>query len=270
LLVPVLAVLAVLLVLGGVGVSLYTDLLWFRSVDFATVFTTVLGTKLLLFVLFGLLMMLVVGANVAIAYRMRPPFRPMSLEQQNLERYRVAVEPFLRGVLLLGSAVFGLFAGLSAAARWETWLLWRNGTPFGQVDAQFGRDISYFAFTYPFERFVLGFLLTAVILALMAAAATHYLYGGVRLQTPGEKVSPAARAHLSVLLGIVILLDHFARRSNIFQHVFVHIVHFAELLQFAVLLHQLGIARLIGNHIRVDNELSDFAVAIGNSCKLAQ
>ena len=207
---PVLVVLAVLLLLGGTGVSLYTDLLWFRSVDFTTVFTTVLTTKLLLFVLFGLLMAVLVGANIAIAYRMRPPFRPMSLEQQNLERYRVAVEPFLRSVLLLGSGVFGLFAGLSAAARWETWLLWRNGTSFGQTDAQFGRDISYFAFTYPFERFVLGFLLTAIVLSLLAAAATHYLFGGVRLQTAGEKVSPAARAHLSVLLGIVILLKSYA------------------------------------------------------------
>ncbi|MGI8536607.1 MAG: UPF0182 family membrane protein [Mycobacteriales bacterium] len=210
LLVPVVAVLAGLLILGGVGVSLYTDLLWYSSVDFTTVFTTVLTTKLLLFVVFGLVMALLVGANVAVAYRMRPPFRPMSLEQQNLERYRVAVEPFLRAVLLLGSGVFGLFAGLSAAARWETWLLWRNGTPFSAVDAQFGRDISYFTFTYPFERFVLGFLLTAVILALIAAAATHYLFGGVRLQTVGEKVSPAARAHLSVLLGIVILLKAYA------------------------------------------------------------
>lgn len=210
LLVPVLVVLAALLLVGGVGVSFYTDLLWFRSVAFTTVFTTVLTTKLLLFAVFGLFMALLVGANVAIAYRMRPPFRPMSLEQQNLERYRVAVEPFLRTVLLLGSGVFGLFAGLSAAARWETWLLWRNGTPFGQVDAQFGRDISYFAFTYPFQRFALGFLLTAVILALIVAAATHYLFGGVRLQTAGEKVSPAARAHLSVLLGIVILLKAYA------------------------------------------------------------
>ncbi|MBW3640022.1 MAG: UPF0182 family protein [Actinobacteria bacterium] len=207
---PVLAVLGVLLLVGGVGVSLYTDLLWFQSVGFTTVFTTVITTRLMLFALFGLLMALLVGANIAIAYRMRPPFRPMSLEQQNLERYRVAVEPFLRSVLLLGSGVFGLFAGLSAAARWETWLLWRNGTPFGQTDAQFGRDISYFAFTYPFERFVLGFLLTAVILALIVAAATHYLFGGVRLQTAGEKVSPAARAHLSVLLGIVILLKSYA------------------------------------------------------------
>ncbi len=210
LLMPVLLVLGVLLLLGGTAVSLYTDLLWFRSVDYSTVFTTVLSTKLLLFVLFGLLMAVLIGANIAIAYRMRPPFRPMSLEQQNLERYRVAVEPFLRTLLLVGSSVFGLFAGLSAAARWETWLLWRNGTPFGQTDAQFGKDIAYYAFTYPFLRFVLGFLLTAVILATIVAAATHYLFGGVRLQSGGEKVSPAARAHLSVLLGIVVLLKAYA------------------------------------------------------------
>jgi uncharacterized membrane protein (UPF0182 family) len=207
---PVLVVLAVVLLLGGVAISLYTDLLWFQSVDYSTVFTTVLSTKLLLFIGFGLLMAVIVGVNVMLAYRVRPPFRPMSLEQQNLERYRVAVEPFLKPVLLLGSSVFGLFAGLSAAARWQTWLLWRNGSQFGEQDAQFGRDISYFAFTYPFQRFVLGFLLTAVVLALLAAAATHYLFGGVRLQTVGEKVSPAARAHLSVLIGIIVLIKAFA------------------------------------------------------------
>ncbi len=207
---PVLVVLALILLLGGVAISLYTDLLWFQSVDATEVFSTVLSTKLALFVGFGLLMAVIVGVNVALAYRVRPPFRPMSLEQQNLERYRVAVEPYLKPVLLVGSGVFGLFAGLSAAARWQTWLLWRNGTSFGQDDAQFGRDISYFAFTYPFQRFVLGFLLTAVVLALLATAATHYLFGGVRLQTIGEKVSPAARAHLSVLVGIIVLLKAFA------------------------------------------------------------
>jgi uncharacterized membrane protein (UPF0182 family) len=206
LLAPVSVVAAQVLVLGGVGIALFTDLLWFRSVGFSEVFATVLQTKLLLFVSFGLLMALLVGANIAIAYRVRPPFRPMSLEQQNLERYRVAVEPYLVPVLLLASGVFGLFAGLSAASRWQVWLLWRNATSFGKTDAQFGKDISYFAMTYPFQRFLLGFVLTAVVLSLLAAAATHYLFGGLRLQTAGDKVSPAARAHLSVLLGVVVLL----------------------------------------------------------------
>lgn len=206
LLAPSLVVVALVLLLGGVGIALYTDLLWFRDVGFSEVFSTVLRTKLLLFLAFGLLMALLVGANITLAYRLRPPFRPMSLEQQNLERYRVAVEPYLTPVLLLASGVFGVFAGLSAASRWQTWLLWRNATDFGVKDAQFGRDISYFAFTYPFQRFVLTFVLTAVVLSLLAAAVTHYLFGGVRLQTVGEKVSPAARAHLSVLIGIIVLL----------------------------------------------------------------
>ena len=78
---PALAVVAVVLMLGGVLLSLYTDLLWFRSVGYSEVFSTVLQTRVLLFVLFGLLMALIVGVNAWIAYRVRPPFRPMSLEQ---------------------------------------------------------------------------------------------------------------------------------------------------------------------------------------------
>jgi uncharacterized membrane protein (UPF0182 family) len=202
--------LLVLVVLGGAFVSLYTDLLWFRETGHGSVFTTVLGTKVLLFVVFGLLMAVVVGANLAIAYRVRPPFRPLSLEQQNLEPYRVALERFLLPVLLLVSSLFGLFAGLSASARWRTWLLWRNGQHFGVEDPQFHKDISYFVFTYPFQRFVLGFVLAALVLALLASAVTHYLFGGLRLQGTAERVSVGARVHLSVLIGLVVLVKAFS------------------------------------------------------------
>ncbi|MDP9182288.1 MAG: UPF0182 family protein, partial [Actinomycetota bacterium] len=196
----------VLIVLAGVFVSLYTDLLWFRETGHSNVFTTVLRTKVLLFVMFGLLMAVTVGANLAIAYRMRPPFRPLSLEQQNLEPYRVALERFLLPVLLLVSGVFGLFAGLSASSRWRTWVLWRNGQSFGVKDPQFHKDISYFTFTYPFQRFVLGFVLAALVLALLVSAVTHYLFGGVRLQATSERVSVGARVHLSVLIGFIVLI----------------------------------------------------------------
>ncbi len=220
LLAPVLVIVAVLVVLIAVGIGLYTDLLWFRSVDYSGVFTTVLRTRVLLFLGFGVLMAVIVGVNIAVAYRARPPFRPMSLEQQNLERYRVAIEPFQRLALIGVASLLGLFAGLSAASRWQTWLLWRNRTDFGVKDPQFGRDVGYYAFSYPFYRFVLGFLLAAVVLALIASAATHYLYGGLRLQTQGEKVSPGARAHLSVLLGVFVLLKALAYYLDRFGLVF--------------------------------------------------
>jgi uncharacterized protein len=195
----------VLSVLGSF-VRMYVDWLWFGEVGYRQVFTTGLRTRLLLFFLFGVLMAVVIAINLILAYRFRPPFRPMSLEQQNLERYRGALEPRRRLIVIGVSAVLGIFTGITAQAQWQTWLQWRNGTQFGIKDPQFGIDLSYYTFTYPFQRFVLGLLFTAVVLSLLAALAVHYLFGGVRLQTPGEKITPAARVHLSVLLGIFVLL----------------------------------------------------------------
>src|SRR5207302_5339508 len=37
-------------------------------------------------------------------------------------------------------------------------------------------------------------------------AIAHYLSGGIRLQSPGEKVTPQVKAHLSVLLGLIFLV----------------------------------------------------------------
>ncbi|MBI1759339.1 MAG: UPF0182 family protein [Actinobacteria bacterium] len=204
------AVFIVLLSVLGSTVSLYVDWLWYGEVQFRSVFTTVLWTRVLLFLGFGILLAVVVAANLVVAYRLRPPFRPMSLEQQNLERYRAAIEPRRAPVLIAVSLLFGVFAGLAAQSRWQTWLLWRNGTSFGVTDPQFHRDIAYFAFTYPFQRFVLGVLFAAVVFSLLGAVAVHYLFGGLRLQTPGEKVTPAARVHLSVLLGVFVLLKAVA------------------------------------------------------------
>jgi uncharacterized membrane protein (UPF0182 family) len=195
----------VLSVLGSL-VRLYVDWLWFGEIGYRQVFSTGLRTRLFLFLLFGVLMAVVVGGNLALAYRLRPPFRPMSMEQQNLERYRTAIEPRRRLIGIVTSVVLGIFVGLTAQAKWETWLLWRQGVRFNVNDPQFGWDISYFVFTYPFQRFVLGILFTAVLLSLFGALAVHYLFGGLRLQTPGEKVTPAARVHLSVLLGLFVLL----------------------------------------------------------------
>src|SRR6476469_2349417 len=79
---------------------------------------------------------------IYLAYRYRPTFRPMSLEQQNLERYRQSLEPRRRVVILAVAVVLGLFAGFTAQGSWETWLRFRNGTSFGKTDPQFGLDIS--------------------------------------------------------------------------------------------------------------------------------
>src|SRR3954449_6690825 len=59
------------------------------------------------------------------------------------------------------------------------------------------------------QRFLLGMGFTAIVLSLIAVLVTSYLYGALRPQTPGQKVTPAFRAHISVLLGVFVLLKAY-------------------------------------------------------------
>jgi uncharacterized protein len=155
-------------------------------------------------------MAIVVAANVIVAYRLRPPFRPVSPEQQQLERYRQLLHPARGWILGVIVALIGIITGASASRHWQTWLLWRNGQSFHHVDPQFHRDVSYFAFTYPMQRFVLGTLFAIVVVSLVAVLVTAYLYGSLRIQTPGPKWTPAGRVHVSILLGSYVLLKAVA------------------------------------------------------------
>ncbi len=205
-----LAVLAVLIGAFLLFTNFYTDMLWFRSVRYSRVFATQLVTKVGLFLIFGLLMAALVGLNGYVAYRLRPTTRAVSGEQQSLDRYRDAIEPYRRWVLLAVAVVVGLIAGASAVGQWRAYLQWMNATPFGAKDPQFGRDIGFYVFSYPWWRFLVGYGFTVVVLSLLLAVLTHYLYGGVRVQSPGSRATPAAQAHLSLLIGLFVLMKGVA------------------------------------------------------------
>ncbi len=210
LVIVVIAVLLVLFTVIGTLTNVYVDYLWFAETRYTEVFWTEVQTRALLFAVAGVATGGLVALAVYLAYRFRPTFRPMSLEQQNLERYRQSVEPRRKLVLIALAVVLGLFSGFTAQGSWETWLTFRNSTDFGTVDPQFGLDNSFFVFDYPFYRLALGFGFAIVILALIGSLLTHYVFGGMRLQTPGQKLTSAARVQLSVLLGVFVALKAVA------------------------------------------------------------
>jgi len=206
----VVAILVVLLILLVQFSGVYINYLWFGEVGHRNVYSTMFWTRVTLFLVFGLLMAVIIGGNMAVAYLLRPPFRPMSAEQQNLQQYVVMVEP--RRKLVLGGvmALILLAEGASAQGDWQSWQLWLNGGAFGQRDPQFGRDISFYAFDYPVYRLILSFGFTAVIVSLILAIGIHYLSGAIRLQTPGPKITLSARRHLTVLVFVFMALKAVA------------------------------------------------------------
>ncbi|MGE0168278.1 UPF0182 family protein, partial [Nocardioides sp.] len=205
------------LLLTGLS-GFWTERMWFDSVGYSSVFSRMLWTRVALFVVFALLMAVVVGFNMVLAFRFRPIFRPASAEQTSLDRYREAITP-IRTWLVLGiSLLMGAFAGTSAAGEWRNFMLWRHSVPFGKSDPYFDRDISFYVFSLPWWHFVVDFAMAMAVVALLAAAVVHYLYGGIRLQATHDRISGAAAVQLSVLLGAFMLFkaaDYWLDRFDV-------------------------------------------------------
>jgi uncharacterized membrane protein (UPF0182 family) len=164
----------------------------------------------LLFVVVGLITSLFISANILIAYRRRPLYVPLSVEADNLERYRAQLEPIRRWVFIGIAAVLVYFGGTSGSVFWSTWLQFRNATPFGVTDPQFGLDVSFFAFKLPMYQALISWGISLALISTVAAVGVHYLYGGIRPQAPSERTTTAARVQISVLLGFLVLLKAVA------------------------------------------------------------
>ena len=203
---PTLVIVAVLIVVFALFTNVWTDRLWFHSFGFGAVFNTMLVTRVLLFAVFGVVMAGLVAANAAIAYRLRPRFRPQGPTSPLLERYREIVESRFIWLMVALGVVVGLFAGGAASGQVLTFLAWSKQTAFGAADPHYNLDIGFFVFSYPWWRFVLSFAFAALTISAIAAAVMHYVMGAVRFSGPRRGGSSAAQAHLSILVGLALLL----------------------------------------------------------------
>ena len=199
------AVVAVLLI-GPRFVDTYVDWLWFGELGYRSVFTTVLFTRLIVFLATALVVGAIVFAGLALAYRTRPVFVPTVGAGDPVARYRMAVMTRLRLFGFGVPAVIGFLAGVVAQSYWPRVQLFLHGGSFGIADPQFGKDLGFYAFDLPFYRMVLSFLFVALFLAFLGNLVTHYIFGGIRLAAGTGAVSRAARIQLISLVGVLVLL----------------------------------------------------------------
>lgn len=199
-----------LLMVGPRLVDAYVDWLWFGEVGFRSVFSTVLVTRLVVFLVAGVFIGAVAFGGMALAYRSRPVFVPASGPNDPVARYRATVLSRLR-LFAIGVPVFiGLLAGFVAQTYWVRVQLFLHGGSFGITDPEFGKDLGFYAFDLPFYRLVLGYLFVGVFLMLVGNLLGHYVFGGIRLSGRQGALSRAARMQLVSLVGILVLLKAVA------------------------------------------------------------
>jgi uncharacterized protein len=174
----VVVVVLVILALSGRILGLYVDWLWFGEVGFRSVFWTRLWWHLIIGAIAFAVFFVIVFPNVELARRMAPSYRVTSsgdLLEPRSDRVKRWVGWGALAVCLLAALV----AASSASSQWQTFLLYLKQVPFGQKDAIFGHDVSFYVFSLPMWQAVQGFIFGALIAALVFTAAMHLIMGGI-------------------------------------------------------------------------------------------
>ncbi len=196
----------VLVSLRGIA-GFYTDYLWFDSLQLASVWRRVLTTKATLSIIGGVVFFVLCWGNLLIAERLAPVFRPSSGDDDMIERYHEMVGR-RAWMVRLGVALFmALVIGVSLGASWNDWILFTNRVDFGQTDATFNTDIGFYVFQLPFLLAAASWLFSSLVVVFIITVLAHVVNGGIRFHTQLDRVTPQVKAHLSVLMGVLALVQ---------------------------------------------------------------
>lgn len=210
-----LTVLAAAFVVWPTAARWYTDWLWFVELGYPRVFWVPTLSRAGLFAFVAAVVWAVLYANLRVASRSLPP--PARVELR-LDGTRYVPRPGLRRWLGPACAGVAALAGLASTGQWVAFQQFLHAVPAGEADPVFGLDVSFYLFRLPFWRFLQhllwGWLLVAavgVLLVYLAAATTRPSLRGLLTLPPG------ARAHLSLLAGLLLLVRAAGFRLDAYE-----------------------------------------------------
>ena len=187
----------------------YTDWLWFKEVGFEQVFLRSLTASTTVTAATGLVVFAILWANLAVVFRSLRPrhFTIVTTAGPQV----ISMDPRrYRPLVVLVAGIAALLIALYAGSRWETWLYFIYGTPFGKTDPILGRDIGFYVFTLPLLEMVNGTLLGTLVLASAVTVGAYVFAGEVGLDPDrGPYASAVAVRHVSTLATALLIVLAF-------------------------------------------------------------
>ncbi|MHB1041252.1 MAG: UPF0182 family membrane protein [Eubacteriales bacterium] len=227
-----LVVLIVVLILLAVnGARLYTDWLWFHSLGYQHVFTTIIFSDIGLRVAVGVAFFLLLLLNLLLTKGafLQAARRPSVVSEDNVvtieeehPMLRLITPRSLLKLFTILSMVMAFLFSFTVAGDWVILQKFLHPTSFGTVEPVFNKDIGFYVFRLPFSLFLYRVASLAVIvvafwvtLVYLAANATR---GG------GEKLlqSVTARYHLSFLAAVYFGLKAWGYQLDQYALLFTH------------------------------------------------
>lgn len=196
----VIAAIVVLYAALNIARTIYTDLLWFNAVGYFGVFRTILLTRIVLFIVGGVIVALLGGVSVYFAHRLTRGETELPLPPRT--------HRFLKTMITWGSVVavivVGAVFGTIAAGNWDLFLKFENSVPFGVVEPVFGRDVGFYVFTLPLLDTIQGWAFGSLI-AIGALTVIVY-FVNFNLRGVGFLFTDGFKAHLSIIAALLMFV----------------------------------------------------------------
>ena len=107
-----------------------------------------------------------------------------------------------RLIILAVALVIGLLIAIGETGKWDLILRFIYQVPYGQNDPLYNKDIGFHLFSLPVYVALKNWMLLILVLSALMAAAVYFLHGEINLDRRPWRISSAAIAHGSALLGL--------------------------------------------------------------------
>lgn len=208
-----------ILILGVLSLfaGLYAEWLWFDSVNFASVFTTILLNKIALYVTLFTFGFLLFYINLRITrknmgLRERPEEDNEGREVIYLDQERPSPwRDFMQGPytkwIFVGVSLFGGFILSSVAG--DYWIViqqYLNRVAVGTVDPIFAKDLGFYFFNLNFYQFIYSTLMTGLILVTITVGIIYALNASSDLLFGNWRQFTVAKSHIAILIAFIFAL----------------------------------------------------------------
>ncbi|MEA3453608.1 MAG: UPF0182 family protein [Candidatus Caldatribacteriota bacterium] len=207
----IIGIILLVVIIVGAFASIYIDLIWFKSVQYVTVFWKILLTKGVVMLFFTAAFFILSFINLSFARRFAPEFQ-VEISQDEFERPEIQLYKSLQNIqinkkfVLWFSLIVALFMGFSESSSWEKILIYLNRTSFGIADPIFNKDIGFYMFSLPFWEFVRNWLSFALTIIAVVVAAIYIIKKAVKYEYKKLIIETPVKVHLSLLIGFILIL----------------------------------------------------------------
>ncbi len=105
-------------------------------------------------------------------------------------------------IILAAALVAGLLIAIGETGKWDLILRFIYQVPYGQSDPLFDKDIGFYLLSLPVYIALKDWMLWILFLSALMAGAVYFLRGQINLDRRPWRISSAAIAHGSALLGL--------------------------------------------------------------------